>query len=193
MSKRRKRYWFHLTEDDRGDSFYSERKAHFTEGEPDTPRLCVAPSVISCFIARLFLSKVYVYRTNRKLKCFYPGKRVHDAAITQEHWVFERVLLERVKVIEEEIVQRINRRMIYWFTDHGSLNLHQRVLYYRYVANHMLQMEPDAPDHLYLSKRLCNFVKRKLSIPDRGFEEYLSSEDVMQYDFVVRFEESFRS
>lgn len=83
---------YHLTQEDFGPSLKVVRRAPKWAGkelrEPATPRLCAAPSVAQCLIARLFYMNkpVYIYKTLKPVKGVTP-KDVWDSLLTDERWI----------------------------------------------------------------------------------------------------------
>ncbi len=71
--------------------------------------MCVAPSVIQCFIATLYAPEkpVFIYRTTRPRKAYDASRDVWDAIITGEHWIWPPVPFERVGTVEATLAKRI--------------------------------------------------------------------------------------
>lgn len=105
-----KRIWFHCTEIDHGDVLTIERRPpkHRLPAEPDTPRLCVCPSVPECFGARLFnpLKTVHVYATRKPQNGIKPIG-IWDQGLTREHWLIPPTQLRKVAQIESDQVKQI--------------------------------------------------------------------------------------
>lgn len=106
MKKRKK--WFHCTEDFHGEIWTAKR--HVPEvadsKEPPTPRLCVGPTIASCFGARLFEGDVFVYQTVPR-KANEP-RGVWDSFMTREKWIVPPVDLNLHSVIPAQTVDRVN-------------------------------------------------------------------------------------
>lgn len=87
-----KRFWFHITEENWGSKvkLYPRRCLRGESvGEPDTPRICVCPSMIKCYIATNWeVANRYVYRTVRRCSAV-PAVGVYDSHITNEHWLLK--------------------------------------------------------------------------------------------------------
>ena len=89
-----KRYYYHIT----GRRWKKTVKLFpRSEGEnravsePDTPRICVAPSISHCLIAMSLTVDNYVdnfsiYRTHNKTTAFFPHE-ILDSYITRERWL----------------------------------------------------------------------------------------------------------
>lgn len=78
-----------------------------SQDEPDTKRICVAPTAAHCMSAIDVGSnyragsdgKVYVYRTRRQVKARVPYN-VYDSHITQEHWLHTSTRFTLVDVLQ---------------------------------------------------------------------------------------------
>jgi hypothetical protein len=95
----RARHWYHCT-DRRSDSeWVAQRRAPLirADSEPETPRLCVAPSVAQALVAVWWFRDVTVYIT--PMRRTVPPSGVFDACMTQERWIIPPVKLTRVGVI----------------------------------------------------------------------------------------------
>jgi hypothetical protein len=107
------RFWFHCSNDDNGErwSLRPRRPSPLRYGvaEPLTPRLCVAPTIASCFAATLFdMDKpVYVYRTATTRRGVKPVK-VWDQPITGERWIVDRVEMVRIETISAALADQVN-------------------------------------------------------------------------------------
>lgn len=67
--------------------------------EPNTPRICVSPSVEQCMVAIYICPDdiFYVYRTEDKIKgTKEPTKMIADAHITGERWIIKPTWFVRV-------------------------------------------------------------------------------------------------
>lgn len=108
---RRKRLWYHCTQDDHGDQWTAERRPPRIMGsnEPPTPRLCVAPTLAGCFTASLFCRhgrSVQVYQTASPRSGIKPGRNlVNDCWLTREHWLVPPVQMVKVRVIPSEVAE----------------------------------------------------------------------------------------
>lgn len=104
----RKRIWYHCSEQDHGSRLIVARRVPrvAASSEPSTPRLCVGPSIASCFAARLFVGKVYVYATETKRSAIRPT-RVWDQLITGECWLIPPARLVKVQEIDQGMVAEI--------------------------------------------------------------------------------------
>lgn len=103
-----KRYWWHCTSNYYGELWTAERRCprHRADGEPDTPRLCVCPTIAECFAAVLFSRSrpVYCYRSEKRCHGVSP-KNVWDSAITREAWLIPPVNMVLAKTIASIDVQ----------------------------------------------------------------------------------------
>lgn len=82
--------------------------------EPSVPRLCVAPTVVQCFAARLMHSHdVHVYATLRPTKGIQP-KGVWDELVTDERWLIPNHRLHRVDTIPRRIADDISLDILRW-------------------------------------------------------------------------------
>jgi len=108
----RRRIWFHCSEVDHGATLTIERRPpkHRLKAEPETPRLCVCPSVPECFGARLFFpgNGVHVYSTLKQRSGIKPIG-VWDCDYTREHWLIPPVTLSKVGFIKPYAVHRITQ------------------------------------------------------------------------------------
>jgi hypothetical protein len=61
-----------------------------TDSEPNTPRICVAPTIEQCLVAIPYRSvgDYTIYRTKAPKRAARPRK-VYDASVTQEGWLQE--------------------------------------------------------------------------------------------------------
>lgn len=104
--KKRRRHFYHCTDQNRGDTWTAARvpPIFIGDSEPDTPRLCVCRTVAGCFAARLFAkTDVYVYKTAIKRSGIKPV-RVFDSLITGERWIIPPVEMVFVRKIPAELV-----------------------------------------------------------------------------------------
>lgn len=98
----RRRYWYHLS------STLHSKLEHLTpwdnaEGfnrtniEPNTNRICVAPSIAHCLTAIPYSpgDKYIVYRTQSLIKASKPV-RVFDANVTNEGWITEQTTFIKI-------------------------------------------------------------------------------------------------
>jgi len=111
---------FHCTTDYHGDVWEPEPRtpSHRAECEPDTPRVCVAPTVASCFAARLFAPEaVAVYRSRAKPE---QPVGVWDQCITGEMWYTRPVKFRLHTLIREEVVSAIMRPILSYHTITGK-------------------------------------------------------------------------
>lgn len=110
-----KRYWWHCTSDYHGESWTAVRRPpkHRSVREPDTPRLCVAPTIAECFSAVLFNENkpVYCYRTAKKCRGVSP-KNVWDSVVTREAWLIppvQMVLARTIPTVDAQSAQEFVR------------------------------------------------------------------------------------
>ena len=102
-----KKLWFHATDEWKGESFVSSLclPKVVSDKEPPVPRLCVGPSVASCFAARMFtINPIYVYA------CFCSAvkpKGVWDCVLTGERWVIHRQVLFHYCTISRDVNLKI--------------------------------------------------------------------------------------
>lgn len=100
----RYRHWYHVSRIDHGEVFTAKRRhSHqscIPSKEPDTPRLCVAPSITDCLLAVVIEGPGYVYKSPKRRGI--PAQSVWDKDLTQEHWLVPPVTLARVAVIPAE-------------------------------------------------------------------------------------------
>lgn len=85
-----KRYWYFVSSCDFGDKMTLKPRTPYYKAstEPDTKRICVAPSAAHCMSALPLGNEdeVFVYRTVREVTGRTPHG-VTDTDITQEHWL----------------------------------------------------------------------------------------------------------
>lgn len=103
------RYWYFITEKDMGISMSLNPRTPWgmSEDEPQTKRICVAPTAAHCMSAIDVGSgsrsgaegKVYVYRTRRQVKARIPYN-VYDSHITKEHWLQTRTRFTLVETLD---------------------------------------------------------------------------------------------
>lgn len=78
-----------------------------SQDEPDTKRICVAPTAAHCMSAIDICcgsrcndeGKIYVYRTRRQVKARVPYN-VYDSHITQEHWLHTSTRFTLVDILD---------------------------------------------------------------------------------------------
>lgn len=106
----RPRRLYHCTQDDHGDQLVVGRRVPLVRaaGEPETPRLCVCPSVPQCVSAVMLWKNqpVRIYRSDRPRKGVTP-RGVWDQVITGERWLIPGHRLELVGEIPVETVLQI--------------------------------------------------------------------------------------
>lgn len=101
------RYYYHITRQffwGEKITLYPQPPTCFADGEPDFPRICVAPTVPQCFAAiSLGLFSMYVYRTLEKVRVFGTYD-VNDVHITHEKWIFDNTDFVRTAIIDSKLV-----------------------------------------------------------------------------------------
>lgn len=103
-----KRYWYHLTQTNHGDSFTARRRPPLLrlKVEPTTPRVCVSNSIPGCFAAILLdrgaVGHVYRYYGNT-----VPPSGIWDSVITGERWIVPPATLHLYKVFPAVTVEEI--------------------------------------------------------------------------------------
>lgn len=134
-----KRYWWHCTSEYHGERWTAVRRCprHRSQSEPDTPRLCVSPTVAECFAAVLFkkCKPVYCYQTEKKCSGITP-RNVWDSVVTREAWLIPPVSMVLSKTIASVDVQAAQEfvRLYHTTTRRGS-TLHVRVAQLMCAAN----------------------------------------------------------
>lgn len=101
------RYWYFCTGEDMGKtmSLNPRTPSGMSDDEPNTKRICVAPTAAHCMIAIDInykindTRKLYVYRTRRQVKARVPYD-VYDSHITKEHWLMTRTRFTLVEVLD---------------------------------------------------------------------------------------------
>ena len=107
----KQRRWVHLSSINHGDEWIADRMTPLHgDSEPDTPRLCVCPSIAGCMTAALFSRghPVHVYLTEPR-RAIKPGRQGWDSAITGEVWIVPPVRLVRVGEISAQTTTAIQR------------------------------------------------------------------------------------
>lgn len=106
MKWKDKQYWYFITDQDMGTtmSLLPRTPRGMSEDEPNTKRICVAPTAAHCMSAidinyRCNANKIYVYRTRRQVKARVPYD-VYDSHITQEHWLHTKTRFTLVDTLE---------------------------------------------------------------------------------------------
>lgn len=105
---------YHCCYQDHGPTLDVRRVVPFrSPREPETPRLCVGPSVASCFAARLFdeWQPVHVYRTSKPTRGIAP-RDVWDSLVTGERWIIPPATLVKVQTIAPEVVRLANYHVV---------------------------------------------------------------------------------
>lgn len=106
MQWKDKQYWYFVTGTDMGStmSLNPRTPRGMSDDEPNTKRICVAPTAAHCMSAidvcyKIDSSrKLYIYRTRRKVKARVPYS-VYDSHITQEHWLHSRTRFTLVETL----------------------------------------------------------------------------------------------
>lgn len=95
-----KQFYYHLTTSNLGKvkiltPLHSDDKKvqHRADTEPETPRICVAPTIGGCLLAiytclSAINPKINIYRTYNKVKAENPNN-VKDSTITGEKWLIK--------------------------------------------------------------------------------------------------------
>jgi len=109
-----KRFYYHISTSYFGDKVILYPRTwgcHRPTSEPNIKRICVAPSVPHCLSSvPLSKSKIYVYRTYRKIQAYYP-RYVADSKTTKEKW-----LLDPTCFILENIIPKYLSMVVCDFT-----------------------------------------------------------------------------
>lgn len=96
------RHWYFITQRDMGDTMSLTPRTPIlkNDDEPDTHRICVAPTAAHCMSAlNLDAGNLHVYRTRRKVKARVPYG-VYDSHITKEHWLVSKTRFTRVETLK---------------------------------------------------------------------------------------------
>lgn len=112
MSKRKPLY--HCSLNDHGPELRAQRAVpmYSADDEPDTPRLCVCPSIPQCFTARLFFGgPVFVYSIIAK---GVAPRNVWDSFITGERWILPGVILKKEFEIPQVRVDAVLETVANW-------------------------------------------------------------------------------
>lgn len=159
--KRGKRHWYHCTDRFMGERWTAERIAPRMHGadEPDTPRLCVCPTVGGCLTARLMGGDVFVYRTAKPRRANRP-RSVHDAPITGERWLVPPVALELVEVLPGTILEPILGAVVSHVQRHNGMSAAARARLYRRVIQ---AIEPAGVHVPAWEKHLVAYANRVLN------------------------------
>lgn len=102
-------HFWHVTEKEWGSSvLLYPRHSHDCERrpgeEPNTPRICVCPTVAQCLAAiPVGEYPLNVYRTARKQRALYPH-RICDSYITQERWLDKPTTFIKRGLIHKDLI-----------------------------------------------------------------------------------------
>lgn len=90
----------HISRQDHGDKVkFLPRKPHSAhDSEPDTPRICVSPSLAGCLVAGVIpmyrdYTVIYVYQTKSPV---VSTEGVFDQKATEEHWILQPAIFEKI-------------------------------------------------------------------------------------------------
>lgn len=108
-----RRYWYHISTTLKHNSVllkpYGNVEKAFNRSwnEPDTPRICVAPSIVQCITAVPYYpcTKFTIYRTKNKVKA-KPAVNVFDANITKEGWIHKPTIFVKIGELDFEDVEK---------------------------------------------------------------------------------------
>lgn len=108
MSRQTKpQYFYHISTYDLGKSkIFKPKVGDFACDEPDTPRICVAPTVAHCLSSIYVDDRRHIYRTKRKEKAVYPYN-VIDSCVTKEKWLLKPTKFIKVHIIPMEVSEKI--------------------------------------------------------------------------------------
>lgn len=130
-------HWLHCSQRDHGERWTAERIApiRWSSKEPPVPRLCVAPTVATCFAAAVFLrGPVHVYRTAKPRRAVAP-RGVWDECITRERWLIPPVEMIRIQTIDAETARLAQDEIVAYHTlTKGNSDLFLRAAQYAIVA-----------------------------------------------------------
>jgi len=113
LREQEERTWYHISTTDFGPEvkFLPREPTSSCQGEPDTPRICVSPSLAGCLVAGVvgfsFPNTIYVYTTHAPA---VPATGVFDAEVTEEHWILQPAIFKKVGQLD---VQNINGEAIH--------------------------------------------------------------------------------
>jgi len=99
----KKGVFYHISPEDLGAEveFTPRRPVRALPEEPDTPRICVSPSIAGCLVAGVSdpsdWSEFFVYSTEADA---IPAEGVFDSVVTEEHWILEPTVFYRIGRID---------------------------------------------------------------------------------------------
>jgi hypothetical protein len=94
------RIWYHVTWKDLGDFVVLEPRNPGIPGEPDIPRICVAPNVRCCLAAVGFIIEtMHVYVTTEPISAHMPHG-VDDFRRTHERWLFSPMVFVKLRTVK---------------------------------------------------------------------------------------------
>lgn len=99
LQEQEERTWYHISRKDFGPEvkFLPRTPITACQGEPDTPRICVSPSLAGCLVAGVigFIcdKHIYIYATHAHA---VPAYEVFDADVTEEHWILKPAIFKKV-------------------------------------------------------------------------------------------------
>lgn len=121
-----RRFWFHCSAHSHGKEWQAVRMCpRVPDGEPRTPRLCVAESIAGCFAATVFChgGPVYVYCNERPRRAVTP-RGVWDSCITQERWLIPPVRMVLARIIDPETVIDAQRDILQFHREACQMSDH---------------------------------------------------------------------
>lgn len=168
--KPRRRAWLHCSGKDHGDNFRAVRRPPIIRGrhEPDTPRLCVAPTLAQALAAVWWVNPVHVYQTEPRAAL--PPLNVHDAVLTGERWVVPPVVCTRVLIIPYPDIAEAQHGLTPQESWTGyEAWLAQSIRFYRF--NHLVAARAPAFHRRHLLDWAAGCVRLFLAKVDRGSSE----------------------
>lgn len=109
---------FHVTERDLGDSCILTPYDPGIEEEPDTPRICCAPTIHQCFSAiGIEFNEYHVYSTTDQ--GYIPSVNVSDSCLTEEKWFIKPTRFKRFITLNKKFVKKLlhcNSGRGWWLT-----------------------------------------------------------------------------
>ena len=170
-----RRFWFHCSAVSHGKEWVADRLCpRVPDGEPRTPRLCVAESVAGCFAATVFChgGPVYVYSNELPRRAVTP-RNVWDAIITHERWLIPPVRMVLAKIIDPATVIDAQRDILQFHREACQMSDHWlRIAQYAialdvlggsrwerlFIANALRRLDMGEPRE-YIRKRMASALQ----------------------------------
>ncbi len=124
------------------------------EEEPNTPRICVCPTVAKCLSAVELSGNVRIYRTYRPCRAHYP-RRVSDSRITKERWLFRPTVFVRVGSLSHWLIRIMADKMDGFCFGGYGIDLERQKTYYAWVCANLISL---------MDKDSCSSVKSGVSL-----------------------------